>query len=255
MKKVYVLLFLFLITVKNNASPGTTLNEPRVLSLELSNENSQTGFQISISKDENGNPLFWVLGEIANSVLPDIANWVCIKIAGRDNEQICDGISEGISLITSLASTGKTIRKFIGSAIEMIAERGGVNSSLRFLTSSLETALNIKSTMEAYQKLKSIFWQSITDNINQFNSHVGFVRIYNRVKRNIVLNFSKDGVLWFEYIFYPGDTKRVDFWEGYLKQGYGFCTGDGFCSYQLFTNKEYQIRYNKLLKQYYLETL
>lgn len=205
--------------------------------------------------DAEGNPIYWILGEIVNAVLPSAANWICLKVVGQDNEKICDGISEGIAFITSLASTGKSVKKIIGETVELIAERGALKSSLRFATSSIETAQNIKSTMEAYQKLKTILWENITDNINRMNSYVGSVKISNKVKKTIQLNFSKDGIEWFTYTFYPGNSISVNFWEGYFKQNYGFCTGSIFCNYQLFTDKSYQIRYNKISKEYYLEEL
>jgi hypothetical protein len=210
---------------------------------------------VQIATDENGNPLFWVLGEIVNTFLPDAANWVCLKIIGKDNEKICDGISEGIAFITSLSSTGKSVRKIIGETVELIAQRGSSRSSIKFITSSLETALNIKSTLDAYQKLKAILWEEITDNINRMNSYIGSVTITNKVKRTVQLNFSKDGIEWVSYFFYPGNSIDVNFWKGYFKQSYGFCTGNSFCNYQVFTDKAYQIRYSKVVKQYYLESL
>ena len=209
------------------------------------------------SQTSTGNPLYWIISEVANAVLPDVANYICLKIAGEDNQDICDAISDGINFITSAVSTVKSATKLIKNAISYTAERGVLKSGLQFATESFDFARNVKSTLEAYKKLSIVNWNDISSNYTaaQDNHYVGNVNIKNATNASFVVSLSKDGVYWYEKVIGPGKYIKFSFWDGYSKHNYGFIRGSNICDYQIFTDKVYKIKHNKISKQYYIQNL
>jgi hypothetical protein len=254
MKKLNILFILFLMA---NICFARRIKISENLIIEGEIISASNGCIIIETKNEQGNPLFWIISEITNAFLPDVANFVCLKIAGEENQEICDEISNGISFITSLVDVGRSVPKVIRNAISLIAERGSVKSGLHFATESLQLAYNVKSTLEAYKKLGIVNWSDVSGNYtnNETNNYIGSVTIANVTNGFLNFSFSKDGVNWITKTLDPGKSFSINFWDGYLKQSYGFVKGTNICSYQIFTNKTYKIRYNKITKEYYLQTL
>lgn len=208
------------------------------------------------SYDPAGNPLFWVLSEVANIFLPKTINYVCLKILGEDRQEICNSIANSIDFLTTVAGTGKKTYRLLRDAIECTAEKGMSRSSLCFFTQSLDVAYNIKSTLEAYKKMSIVEWENIQGNYDlNSNYYPGNVKIENRTSQSFTLSLSKDGVNWYYNTINAGKFEEIQFWKGYEKQSYGFCKGNNICNYQLFTGKSYRIRYDKQLKGFYLEEI
>jgi hypothetical protein len=210
--------------------------------------------------DENGNILFWIISEIANFLLPKAVDYLCLRIVGRDNAYICDAVVDGITLLTSMISVGKSVTKSV-RALSYFAERQSVKSALKFSTATFEVAQNIKATLEAYDKLNLINWDQISTNeefdrhIINYNAKIGSVYIGNATQKTVTLNFSADGTTTDTTVtIVPRQRVEIDFYRyGFLKQEYGFCTSGVLCNYQLFTGKGYLIRKNIALSQFYLE--
>jgi len=253
MKKVLVLL-LFSILAANAGARQFRISENLTIEGEVISSSSVC--MIVEAKDEAGRPIFWILSEIVNAFLPDVANFVCLKIAGEDNQEICDAIADGISFVTSAIDVGKGFSRLIGNAIEFFAERGSLKSAFRFTTESLKLAYNVKSTLEAYEKLGIIRWDSMSESyVYTANDYVGNITLENVTASAFTVMVSRDGVTWYTKTILPGKFAKLSFWESYAKQDYGFVKGTGICNYQLFTDKRYRIRYSKLLKQYYIEVI
>jgi hypothetical protein len=203
--------------------------------------------------DSCGNVLYWVLAEVANYVLSEATYMVCIKVAGEDNQEICNAIQTSMDFLGGLRSTGKRSVKLYRQLIEHTTERKTDKSQLYFVTRSLDFAYNISNTLEAYQKMEAIPWSSLEYNHEEnTETYKGSVTISNVTSRAVTMQISRDGSTWEQVKFAAGTRKRINFWNESISQPYGFCKGDGFCDMQVYTNRKYKIKYNSMLNQYYL---
>lgn len=207
------------------------------------------------SKDENGNPLYWILSEVANAVLPSVSREICLKIMGENNTELCDNVANGIDFITSLVGTGSKTYKLIRETIKLTAEKGLIKSSLHFVTNSLDLANNAKSTLEAYKKLGIINWNNVSKylGVENVKNYFGSVTFENKTNKNFIIELSKDGVNWISFVVKVGGYIKKNIWNGYFNQDYGFIRGNSLCNYQIFTNKTYRLRYDNITKTNYIE--
>ncbi|WP_416438861.1 hypothetical protein [Phnomibacter sp. MR] len=251
MKKIIFILSFFILT-NAVAAKDIRVSETLVINGQVVSQSNECVIIQTI--DEDGNLLFWVVSEIFNAFLPDMVNYVCLEVAGENNQEICEGISNGISFITSALDVGKTSYKLFKSLLNLTAERGAVKSGLYFTTESLELAYNVKSTLEAYKKLGIIKWNNISfdEAVNEANRYVGSVYLYNTTNTIFYINISLDGVTWETKALRPRKSYKINFWDGYLKQNYGFIKGDKICNYQIFTDKTYKIKFDSNSKKYFI---
>lgn len=209
------------------------------------------------STDEQGNPLFWVLAQVLNTFLPDMAQFACIRVLGKDNQEICNAVYDGLNFITSLRGVGKKALSLIRSLAKGTAERGVLKSALAFTADSWELAQNIKSTIDAYGKLKMVNWEEVTGQTGERPmAEPSPTMFFNNVtNRPILISVSADGVNWNDTIIPAGRFFEYRFWQanGYTGQDYGFVKGDQICNYQVFVNRSYKLRYNVSAKKYFIE--
>ncbi len=252
MKKTFILIGLIILS-------AMVFSKPYVISEDLTIEGNQiyssSSCTIIEAKDCNNNPIFWVLSQIAITMLPDATRLVCLNVAGRDNYEICNAIANSVDFLSSFIGTGKRTVKIIKELVEYTVEKKARKGTLYFTTSALDLAYNIKNTVEAYDKLNIVNWESISceNEILEQNMYVGSVIFENVTNRTIFLKVSNDGTDWYRMSISPGQYKKVNFWNEYIKQNYGFCKGDFTCDYQVYTNKTYKLRYSKSTNSFYIE--
>ncbi len=251
MRKILAICIFIILGFSNINAKTFIIND----SLKVEGEIIYSSSSCSIIKDNSKNPVYWILSEIANALLPEASRYICLQVVGQDNHEICDAIANSIDFFTSVVGTGKKTVKIVKELVEYTAEKGTQKSGLYFTTQMLDLAYNIKNTIEAYDKLNLVNWDnvSIADEIIQNNTYIGNVVIENVTNQSFNIQCSHDGIEWTTITIGAGKYKTISFWTGYYKQNYGFCKGSSLCNYQVYTDKTYKIRYSKSNNSFYIE--
>ncbi len=245
MKKILILLLLL--------NYNFTYSETFIINNKIIEGNliySSDSCSIIESVDDNGNPLFWILAEVATALLPEAGRFICLKTIGEENggEEICENVANGINFITTVVDTGKRSFKFLSEIVECTAERNLQKSGLTFISKSFDFAVGIKNTLEAYKKLNIINWENIKkDNVvtNYVKSFTGHLKIRNNTISSKTFQISQDGIKWIEITINSGFSRLIKIWDGSVQQNYVLIKSNDFCEKQLIVNKEYNINLNK----------
>ncbi|UMY64897.1 MULTISPECIES: hypothetical protein [unclassified Flavobacterium] len=207
--------------------------------------------------DANGNPLLSLVVGIATNALPTVAKEICLVAVGSDNSEICDKIAAGVDFLTTCVNLGSQVFSFADTVTELFAEKGAFRSFIKFTTGAMNLFTSALSTFEAYDKLNIVKWDRITSNSQSaFNNlpkpvkrYNGEVAIKNVTTQDVVITVSTDGEKWTELLIPHGKGITYSLWQQRSNnQNYGFIKYENGCNYQIFTNREYQIGFDKKQK-------
>lgn len=251
-KTIFVIFFTLLInnTYSNNSDSAKQANVGKVI--------YNNGYcEIVMAQDSNNNPIYWVMAEIGNALLPYGAKWACLQIVGEDNQEICDRIYDGVEFASALFGTGTKTFKLVKKAIELTVEKATIKSFFKFSTAIIDDAYNVTRTIEAYKKLDYIEWDNISDNVPKDNIETQDynIKIINATDKDFTAQFSNDGKEWKIRTLIKGTYTNVLFCCKDILQNYGLIRGDNICSYQVFSGYAYRLRFNQTLGKYYIEKI
>lgn len=243
--KILLVLLLVLAGTSNIYSETFVLSDSSTVEGEIIySSNSSKIIEASSGKQA---PVYFVLAEIANSFLPDIARAICLIVVGRENQEICDVIAEAIDFITSLRGAGSNFYKLSKCAATLSAERNGSKALFKFTATSLELANDIKNTVEAYQKLSLILWTpSYNFHASDGNGQYEKLRLENHSNLDATMQVSRDGLNWTNLTVPQKQSRVLGFSFPNSTDNYIFVKGLS-CNYQIYTNQTYKIQYSNNL--------
>lgn len=207
---------------------------------------------ISLStKTYKDNNAYFIVAEIGSMVLPYVAKEICIEILGKENQKICDAISDGLDFALGAASVRSKSFALGKLAGELVVSKYSDKSVFRFTTGSLELAYNIKCTLEAYESLSNVLWSSKQNNLPKKSyQYSDVITFENHSYYDIKYELSANNTGWRDIVFKQRSSRPITYYFQNPNENFIYLRTGDECNYQVFTGKTYIINKSPNLETY-----